>query len=292
MHNDNVPVRHLTSNQYFPDGLPVSVYYSTGFTGFPYHTHDFSEIIIVLRGEGQHLVDLNEHYVCAGDVFAVHGNMPHGYDKLRNFDHINLIYKPNEIELPAGILSMPGYHAFFEIEPRVAMREPYQQRLHLTAIQLNELSQLVDRLSGELAAKSSCFAEMSMNYFQQIVIFISRIYGQQKTPLSDCYLKLGKVISLLEQDYARQWTIDKLAREVNMSRRTLTRQFNDVVGYPVISYLAGIRMQQAMKLIINTDLSITDIALQVGFYDSNYMCKLFRRIHGTTPHKYRVSNRK
>jgi transcriptional regulator GlxA family with amidase domain len=127
-----------------------------------------------------------------------------------------------------------------------------------------------------------------MMYFQQIVIFLSRIYGQQRTPLSDRFLKLGHVITLLEQEYASAWTVDSLADAVCMSRRSLTRQFTDVMGIAPITYLIHIRLEQAAKLLINTDETITDIALLVGFYDSNYLCKQFRRMHGITPYKYRM----
>jgi AraC-like DNA-binding protein len=289
----SIPIdKHLTSSEFLPDGVPLSIYHTNEFTDFPLHTHEFSEIVIVLRGEGIHLVDDTEHHISAGDVFVIHGDKLHGYRDLRKFDHINLVYMPALIDLPTSVLSLPGYQAFFAIEPLAAARQPVQRRLHLSAVQLDTLSQLIDQLSHELSEKLPCYTEMSMMYFQQIVIFLSRLYGQQRTPLSDRFLKLGHVITLLEQEFISAWTVDSLADAVCMSRRSLTRQFTDVMGVAPITYLIHIRLEQAAKLLVNTDQTITDIALQVGFYDSNYLCKQFRRVHGITPFKYRVNSRK
>jgi len=72
-----------------------------------------------------------------------------------------------------------------------------------------------------------------------------------------------------------------------MSRSNLMRVFRKATGQTPIEYLLRLRIQKAMELLRNSSLSITEIALEVGFNDSNYFTRQFRRVLGETPRSFR-----
>jgi AraC-like DNA-binding protein len=74
---------------------------------------------------------------------------------------------------------------------------------------------------------------------------------------------------LLHDRPADQWTLEKLAREVHISRATLTRRFTGAVGTPPLAYLSSWRMHLAAQRLKHTTETVESIAREVG-YSSEY----------------------
>ncbi len=74
-------------------------------------------------------------------------------------------------------------------------------------------------------------------------------------------------------------------------RRNFLRAFESTMGFPPITYLIRLRIRQACKLLQRSDQSITEIAMAVGFSDSNYFSRQFRMLTGSSPREYRNRQR-
>jgi AraC-like DNA-binding protein len=72
-----------------------------------------------------------------------------------------------------------------------------------------------------------------------------------------------------------------------MSKRSFLRAFQAATGKSPIAYLIQLRINRAASLLRRGDDSITDIAFLVGFRDSNYFTRQFRKVFGTSPRAYR-----
>jgi AraC-like DNA-binding protein len=64
------------------------------------------------------------------------------------------------------------------------------------------------------------------------------------------------------------------------------------MGMPPTQYLNGYRVEKAQTLLKNTDRSITDIALAVGFDDASYFARIFKKQTGMTPREYKNQSTK
>ena len=71
--------------------IPIRVIRRDPQPEYPIHTHDFSELVIVLKGHGTHFTGKNEFQVGAGDLFVIHGDLAHGYRDLDNLVLINVL---------------------------------------------------------------------------------------------------------------------------------------------------------------------------------------------------------
>ncbi len=80
---------------------------------------------------------------------------------------------------------------------------------------------------------------------------------------------------------------EDVARYAGVSEGYLSRCFTQETGCSLIHYITRYRIQQAKQLLSNGDLSITEIALEVGFSDSNYFSRAFRREVGLSPLAFR-----
>jgi AraC-like DNA-binding protein len=95
---------------------------------------------------------------------------------------------------------------------------------------------------------------------------------------------------LLEQRYDAPITIDDLSREVALSPYYLIRAFKHLYKQTPHQYLVGQRIAKAKELLRNSDLTITEICVVVGFESLGSFSTLFRNVVGVSPRAYRLNS--
>jgi len=99
---------------------------------------------------------------------------------------------------------------------------------------------------------------------------------------------------------AQQWLQDnlqnsismpQLANKMSLSGRTLNRRFKRATGLSPLAYLQSLRVAAAKELLRHSNLSISEVAWQVGLQDVSYFSQLFRRHSGMSPLRYREAVR-
>ena len=78
-----------------------------------------------------------------------------------------------------------------------------------------------------------------------------------------------------------------IAESFDLSTTRLSLSFKEKTGMTPLEYLTLLRCEHAKSLLEQTDLSIRDIGIQVGYYDSGSFIRRFKQITGTTPLQYR-----
>jgi len=253
------------------------------------HTHDFCELVIVTHGSAMHCLEGDAFPVTAGDVFLLQGRQSHYFYDRRDLDLINVMYDPEGITLPESELrKLPGYSAMFLLEPTYRRRHRFASRLHLGRVPLAHVERLAEEMERECTDQAPGYEVALRAKLLELLVYLSRAYTNTDTTEAHALLRVGKVIGELENNFARDWTLDELLKIAHMSRSTLMRVFRRATGQTPIDYLVRLRIQKAMHLLCHTDETITEIAMEIGFNDSNYFSRQFRRIVGKTPRKYRM----
>lgn len=91
----------------------------------------------------------------------------------------------------------------------------------------------------------------------------------------------------IEQHFAEEITVKKLAKLCNISVSTFTRIFKKELYMTPVEYLIEVRLQQAKKLLRRGDIPITQVALRCGFNSSSHLASSFQRVLHMTPSEYR-----
>lgn len=91
----------------------------------------------------------------------------------------------------------------------------------------------------------------------------------------------------LQDNYYREILFPQIAERFGMSIRTLNRRFKNALGQTPLEYLQEIRIDTAKDLLKTSNLSISEIASKVGYEDTGYFTRLFKRKLATTPNSYR-----
>lgn len=96
-------------------------------------------------------------------------------------------------------------------------------------------------------------------------------------------------IKYIQFNYAHDISIDDIAQAVGVSRSHLYRVFMSNVGQSPIDYLTDYRISESCYLLKNSQLSISEIAVSVGFFDQFYFSRVFKKHKGIPPSKYTAS---
>jgi AraC family L-rhamnose operon transcriptional activator RhaR/AraC family L-rhamnose operon regulatory protein RhaS len=282
-------IRTLKKQDWFhPDGFPIVVERRDPQEPFGLHCHEFSEIVIITGGRGLHITGEDRYELSTGDTFVIGGDRPHDYLNMDQLSLINILFDPNELPLFLGDLhSLSGYHALFTLEPAWRQRHQFTSRLQLNPVEMVETLRFVDALDIELADRNPGFGIMAMTAMLQLVTYLSRCYSRQRNPASKKLLRIAEAISHIERNFSEAISLDELVEISGMSRRNFIRTFEGTMGTSPINYLIARRLREASRLLRSTDRSITDVAFQVGFPDSNYFSRQFRKAKGLSPREYR-----
>ena len=273
---------------FHPDGFPISVERRDPQEPFGLHSHEFAEIVIITAGRGVHVTGKESYPLNAGDTFVIGGSRQHDYHSLNRLCLVNILFQPDKLNLRTYDLhTLPGYHALFTLEPAWRRRHQFNGRLRLAPKELSVVLVMVDKLDEELRTRSSGFKFMATAVFMQIVGYLSRCYANSKSPDSRALLRIGEAISDLEINYQEAIDLDRLARIAHMSKRNFIRSFQAALGTSPIAHLVHLRVNRGASLLRRTDQSVTEIAFQVGFADSNYFTRQFNKLIGVTPSQYR-----
>lgn len=97
---------------------------------------------------------------------------------------------------------------------------------------------------------------------------------------------------MLRDGLAEEWTLDRLAEGVHLSRSRVGRLFRESFGKTPIAYLTMLRAERMADLLRTTDAQIATIASQVGWVDPDYAGRLFKQSVGCSPRQYRTLSRR
>lgn len=272
-------LKNFTGNSTFP----FFIQYGHHDFSNDMHTHaDFFELTIVLDGTALHLVNGESHFIKKGDVFCVDDRSEHCYTQCQSFRICNMMFRPEEIFAPfSDLRHLPGFNALFFSRDGNA----FHSRLRLNINDFEETKHLIDRMIEEYRSCRAGFTSTVTAYFIQLVSYLSRRYSEEQT-VSAGSTTFSKAVAFMENSFTERISIEKIAEIAGMSVRHFQRQFKNIYLITPQEYIAMLRMQKAIKL-LRTDMTITEIALECGYQDSNLFSRQFKKNTGLSPRSYR-----
>jgi AraC-like DNA-binding protein len=117
---------------------------------------------------------------------------------------------------------------------------------------------------------------------------------ERATPLSLVTLHpaVAHARELLDWQPQRRWTLFDLARLTGLSPSHLAERFTRDVGVPPHRYLMQSRIERAREMLRDSDVPVTQLAVELGFSSSQHFATAFRKLTGTTASDYRARSRR
>jgi LacI family transcriptional regulator len=124
--------------------------------------------------------------------------------------------------------------------------------------------------------------------FYDIIVRPTQIVTRQST---DIYATNDVLISTslkyIHQNIEKNLQVNDIVKQVPLSRRALEKRFLDITGYPIYKYIFNLRIEKMCNKLLETNLTVFEIALDMGLSDSKNIARQFKQIKGCTPIEYR-----
>ena len=272
----------LPKEIYKSDGLPVCYDVESIPIKTEIHWHSCAEIIHMQRGEA--LIFSNEKWTALYEGETVF--LPPGHLHCCHCTDVNA--KRIVIGLEEKLFPYLGKDNGLALSPFSGDGI----KNHLTVPKSKSLDSLFSELEG-----CKCSDEIHEKLNEMIII--QSIYRELLKfwesigAISEANEKsstVRQVQKIIESRFTESLEASEVARELNISYSYLAALLHRELNANFGDLLLKARIDASKKLLLTTDMSITDIALESGFTDSSYFIKKFRTYTGTTPRKYRIKN--
>ncbi|KAA1186522.1 MULTISPECIES: AraC family transcriptional regulator [Paenibacillus] len=272
-------------NRTYHSTFPFTVIMSNDID-FLAHWHNDLEIVYVFEGSIRMGINSETRILKAGDMAICSSGDIHYYDSKDSSSKIMMvIFNPSLIGFPGGWPLNVRLTSPF-MEKRIATREE-EVRIN------NRLSLILQELMDEYNQK--------LEYHEQVIIGLLHEWSglilrhvpldkinpqKDKRRITNMKIMQG-VLEYLDVNYMHPITLADAARQANMSLFYFSRFFKSLSGMSYIAYLSNIRVNQAEQLLLTTDKSILDIALECGFTNIRTFNRVFKQIKQRTPSELR-----
>ncbi|MBF9014271.1 MULTISPECIES: AraC family transcriptional regulator [unclassified Oceanispirochaeta] len=98
---------------------------------------------------------------------------------------------------------------------------------------------------------------------------------------------INAIYSILEKDYGESMNLNQLSERVKLNPSYISRLFKESTGISFTNYLTNLRINKAKNFLIETDKPVQEICKDVGYWNTNYFIKVFKKSEGSTPGEYR-----
>ena len=96
-----------------------------------------------------------------------------------------------------------------------------------------------------------------------------------------------KAVAIINEDISNPYTLQQISAALNLNSSYLSNLFKKETGMTMSHYIHQTKIRCACDLLKTTQSSVAQVAEAVGFMDINYFCRVFRKIMGCSPMKYK-----
>lgn len=244
---------------------------------YPLHRHDYIEIEYLSKGKIEHEINGVKQTLKAGDFYGLKQSDRHRFTVLEEseFRNICLYFK----EVPQSIQNLI-----------VSQKFPFVGSLDDQSLSL--INEWFDKLSNEINFQSVYSKEILTSYLTLIICELFKnsecISNEEQ---SGSFHYISEAIDYMQEKHTLQITLDEVAKVVHLSPNYFCKLFADVSGSSFSNYLSKIRVEHAEELLLNTNMSITDIAFECGFGSFASFLRTFKKNCGCRPSSFRIKNK-
>ncbi len=252
------------------------------------HTHSWIELIYCNAGEMQALIGSREYPLFSGDILVVPSGEVHKIITQTDGRHCNIAVKfaPEVISTSMHLLS--EYRTLLPfLLPGTQNRLLFHQDEIPSGIK-DAFSAMLEEFEGmkygyEIALKSHLYS---------IVLWLIRRWQESEDasggPFTTAQIEfLVSVLDYVAEHYSSNISIEELSKMHYISYSHFSSLFKRMTGQNFIDYLNAVRISAAERLLVTTDMQVTEIALKVGYSDLSYFSRRFSEQNRISPRGYR-----
>ncbi len=254
------------------------------------HYNHGIEFCYVLKGRYEWIVDDQEYVLLPGNGFVTcpweeHGS-PHGVVDLGEIYWV--VIQP-EIFDQSGQLNLGDWTRFTKAESQLIGQTLAGNQNHILQ-KAHPMKKLFENLKHELENKHFGYYQRVCSLVEEFLISTVRIIQNRESQRLETKVWFTNFDKMIKNDLAHKWTLQEMSNKNDVGITTLTQLLKENTGYSPANYLIYLRLEKAKEMIETTTKSLTQIALDCGFYSSQHFSLTFSKWIGSSPSLYRKNH--
>ncbi len=244
------------------------------------HYHDSYEVYLQLEGKRYIFYDNVCYTMERGDLavfppFVIH------YAQSREADYYERYVLNVREETLNTILSTRENHMLLgKLKAGIVrLTEEQTQSLYAHFVRVEEYTEK----AGFLAEK------LTLSAVLQLLMYVVECKKEnvQENKENKIPGQIIRAINYVNHNYKEDLSLDRIAEEINMSKYHFCRTFKNATGATVAEYLNNVRLTKVHSLLVNSDMSVGEIAGETGFGDTVNLSRNFKKVYGVSPAKFK-----
>ncbi len=241
------------------------------------HAHEFYELEYIISGTGVQIVNGKTYEVKRGDLIFIDIKDTHSYYSTNKIEVFNIIIHPTLYELIKKSLSNTFIDQYSKIPTF----------LRMSTENYIEIEELILKIEYEFLRKRLGYKQVLNNYVIALFIDLYRKSLHDQSTEEDSELK-KEIIAYINDNYINLKLAD-LAAHFGYSPAYFSKYFKRVMDITLSDYLQKKKINCALKLLVDTNLSIEEIMIELGYSDKKNFYQIFKKYTGSTPNQIRKS---
>lgn len=254
------------------------------------HTHEFIEIVYVRSGKALETVDGNQYSVRPGDMLFINYGSTHAFVPDGEYSYVNICFSPETIG--NSIITRQNAFALLCLTAFDDMRcEAEGGKISFFGREKKDVDMLIDAMLREYKEKETSWERVMESYLNVLITKMLR-----KTELSvdadepdRMWLELTEYI---DGNPNADLSLPTLAKKCFYNPAYFSRVFKEKFGVSLVEYVNSKRVENAIRLLCDTDLAVDEIFTRVGFSDRSNFYRVFSKVTGSTPSDVRKNKKK
>ena len=244
------------------------------------HYHYYYEIYYLKKGTCRFFTHENQYILHAGDFIILPPREVHFNRYVTSCLRIDIYFRLEDL-YQDGHMFMP--HVLDKYVPSTVTHIPSGSRAVVEAI--------FDQMLAEEKINDERAYIMMPLLLKALFIDFDRVGVETSNSEADTDNEIVEVVHYIASHYSEPLTLEGLAERANLSPTYFSKKFHNTTGMGMKEYLTYIRLKNASMELLSTNHTMTEIALNSGFSNSNYFKDAFKKMYNVSPREYRASRK-
>lgn len=277
---DNFSSPERKSQQFQAEVFDANRHFSVKYP----HRHDFFEVLYLLKGSGYHVIDANKYEIKPPCVFFMSPGQAHKLELSNDIEGFIFIFTADFYLLNRSnqnsLIEFPFFYTIHQDNPPLLLENENDIRF---------LENLFRQSIAEIQRSGDYFHEMLRSILDLILTTCASRYQ-----VNDSMLNKGKgqilvkrFFHLVEENHQKNLSLGDYSRMIGVTPNHLTQTVKLLTGKTSSQIIKAKQVLEIKRLLVHTNLSVSEIANQLNFEDQSNFTKFFKRETGITPIQYR-----
>lgn len=251
---------------------------------FLHHYHDCYELYYLYSGERYYFIQDKTYHVTSGSFVLIHPNEIHRTGNLGNFGYDRMLIHFNKELLEDYLAVEASVNPYKNLEEEVHLisLEPQEQNF------IETLLHIMEEEYNKNNQRENTYIKLTL---LQLLLFLNNCKPNRQdaalTEINSTQKLMFEILGYINNNFSKNITLESISEKYFLSTYYFSRTFKEVTGFHFVEYLNNVRIKEAKKLLLNSTLTITEIASVTGFNSNTHFGRVFKQITGCSPSAYK-----